>query len=122
RRDVAIDIKATDAISSATFTATLDGQTYNANTLITSEATHHIAVHAVDVAGNTADATLDFIVDKTLPLIAFFESGNPLDTTKTTNFNRDAKVAIKVTDNLPGVTLRRKVDGNTSQTPDSLAT
>ena len=120
RRDVSIDIHASDAVSSATFTATLDGQPYTPNTLVTAEATHHIAVHAVDTAGNTADATLDFIVDKTLPVIAFFESGAALDTTKTTNFGRDVKVEIKVTDNLPNVTYTAKVDGNDYKSLDPI--
>ncbi len=86
---------------------------------ITSEGRHTIAVHATDVAGNTADLELPLLLDKTRPVIAFFESGTQLDTTQRTDFAREARVEIRVTDNLPNVTWSARLDtaDYTSQSP-----
>ncbi|HEX2835647.1 MAG TPA: Ig-like domain-containing protein [Thermoanaerobaculia bacterium] len=118
RRDVAIDIVVTDAISTATHTATLatpargTSVAYATGTLITTEDTHEITVSAVDEAGNPAEAKLTLLVDKTPPVIAFSESGTALDTAIETPFGRDVHVDIAVTDNLPGVTYTARLDGN----------
>ncbi len=117
--DFPIEIRVTDVVSGATYTATLDGQPYVSNMPITSEGRHTIAVHATDVAGNTADLELPLLLDKTRPVIAFFESGTQLDTTQRTDFAREARVEIRVTDNLPNVTWSARLDtaDYTSQSP-----
>jgi len=108
--DVAITITASDATSSATFTATLDGATYHSQDLITGEGPHVIAVHATDTATNPADVELRFVVDKTKPVIVLTESGNALASGSQVSLARDARVAIAVTDNT-ALTVISKLDG-----------
>ncbi len=98
--DVAITIKASDALSTPVPTATLDGALYTFGTLITSEAEHTIVAVATDDAGNRAEATLKVLVDKTKPAIAFSVGGRPIEAP----FKENVAVDIAVTDNLPGVT------------------
>lgn len=104
RRDAKIDILVKDAVSTATYTATLDGAPYTTGTPISGEATHTLTVNAIDEAGNTERAEVRIHVDKSVPVVKFSESGALLDTTKTTSFGRDIHVDLDVTDNLPGVT------------------
>ncbi|HEX7828168.1 MAG TPA: Ig-like domain-containing protein, partial [Thermoanaerobaculia bacterium] len=117
-RDAVIDITVTDAISTATYTATLatpargTSGAFTSGSTIGVEDTHEITVNATDDAGNTATAKLTLLVDKTPPSIAFSESGTPLDTVNETPFARDVRVDIAVTDNLPGVAYTAKLDGN----------
>ncbi|MFP5246262.1 MAG: Ig-like domain-containing protein, partial [Thermoanaerobaculia bacterium] len=111
RRDIAIELRVTDAVSSATYVATLNGAPYTSETPITAERTHELKVDATDAAGNTATATLRILLDKTPPVIKFSESGTPLDTNVETPFNRVVKVGVEVTDNLPDVIWDVKLDG-----------
>ncbi|MBV9494352.1 MAG: Ig-like domain-containing protein [Acidobacteria bacterium] len=113
RRNAAIEIRATDAASSVTYTATLDGANYVSLTPVASEATHHLTVHATDEAGNIADAALDLIVDKTAPVAAFTEGGNALDPTRTYSWNRSPiAIGVTVTDNLAGLQSNVTLDGS----------
>ncbi|MGZ7078550.1 MAG: Ig-like domain-containing protein, partial [Thermoanaerobaculia bacterium] len=59
--------------------------------------------------------------DITPPVINFYESGTKLDPSGTPAFNRDAKIEIRVTDDLSPFTYTAKLDGNpyTSLTPVS---
>ncbi|HWW61749.1 MAG TPA: Ig-like domain-containing protein, partial [Thermoanaerobaculia bacterium] len=111
RRDAKIDIVVKDVVSTATYTATIDGASYTTGTPITGEATHTLVVNAIDEAGNTAELEIRIHVDKSAPVVKFSESGTPLDTTRTTPFGRDIHVDIDVTDNLPGVTYTTQLDG-----------
>ena len=98
--DVAITIKASDALSTPVPTATIDGAPYTSGALIADENEHTIVATAVDDAGNRAEATLKILVDKTKPTIAFSVGGKPIDAP----FKEDIRVDIAVNDNLPGVT------------------
>ncbi|HEU4889509.1 MAG TPA: Ig-like domain-containing protein, partial [Thermoanaerobaculia bacterium] len=109
RRNVEIAIDVKDAVSTATYSATLDGNPYTSGTPIATEATHRLVVNAIDEAGNTAELEIEILVDKTAPVVKFSESGVQLDTTKTTRFKQDIHVDIDVTDNLPGVTYTAEI-------------
>lgn len=50
--------------------AWLDGAPYAVGAAVTDEGWHLLAVHAVDAAGNAADRTVSFCVDKTPPVLA----------------------------------------------------
>ena len=112
RKDVAIEIKAFDAASDATFSATLDGAKYESLTPITAEGVHVIGVHAVDTAGNFLDVELRFVIDKTRPVIVLTEGDAPLAPGSEKALPRDARVVITVTDNQPGVAHTAKLDGS----------
>jgi RHS repeat-associated protein len=119
RRDVAIEIIASDAISTPEYTATLDGTRYDSLTPITAEGTHVIAVHVTDTAGNVFDAELRFVIDKTKPAIALSENGEAFAPGSHKSLGRDARVVITVTDNQPGVSHTAKLDGS-DYTSDSV--
>jgi RHS repeat-associated protein len=57
--------------------------------------------------------------DTTAPVISFYESGVKLDPATTPSFNRDAKIEIRVTDDLSTFTYTASLDGSayTSLTP-----
>ncbi|MFL6246086.1 MAG: Ig-like domain-containing protein [Thermoanaerobaculia bacterium] len=111
-RDVVLDIRAIDDVSSATFTATLNAAPYTSLTPIAAERLHEVKVDAVDAAGNHATATLRLLIDKTPPAIVISESGTPLDLAVGTSFRRPAIVGVTVTDNLPPVDVVTKLDGS----------
>ncbi|HUP60264.1 MAG TPA: Ig-like domain-containing protein [Thermoanaerobaculia bacterium] len=99
QRDVAIDIKVTDAVSTATYTATIltgsNVASYTAGTLIANENEHTIVVKAVDEAGNTAESTLTILVDKTAPIVAVLESDEPFAGGK---FKRSLTPVVRIQD------------------------
>jgi subtilase family serine protease/flagellar hook assembly protein FlgD len=68
RDAVAAQIEVTDAHLQS-WTATLDGQPYTVGTGI-GEGTHRLVVDAVDGAGNAANFTAQFVVDRTGPLVS----------------------------------------------------
>ncbi|MGA7617712.1 MAG: Ig-like domain-containing protein, partial [Thermoanaerobaculia bacterium] len=84
-RDVVADATATDTISKATLTLTLDGQTYVASTPVTAEGEHTFAATAVDQGGNTASASVSFVIDETPPELSLLLGGQPFPADLWTN-------------------------------------
>jgi len=52
-----------------TWTTSLDGVEYISGTPITAEGSHTLLVQAADEAGNTAETTVHFIIDRTAPVL-----------------------------------------------------
>ncbi|MGZ7081517.1 MAG: Ig-like domain-containing protein, partial [Thermoanaerobaculia bacterium] len=92
--DVAIEIRAVDQ-SNVTLSATIDSAQYASLQLVTSEGPHVIRAHAVDEAGNAADAQLSLVLDKTPPVVTLLERGAPFTATL---FNRDVEPSVSVQD------------------------
>lgn len=109
-RNAAIEIRIADALSTHSYTATLDNVPYRSLDPITAEGVHVLKVRATDAVGNFTDAQASILIDKTAPTIALFESNQPLaDNTK---FKRAAAIDIRVADALSTVTSVAKLDGN----------
>jgi hypothetical protein len=69
-RPVALFIRAVDAVSPATLTATLDGAPYTSGTLVSEQRDHTLKVTASDCAGNqAAEKIIAFTIDTTAPKI-----------------------------------------------------
>jgi len=71
--DVVPVIGITDDNLNTTLT-TLNGNPFTSGTTITAENTYTLVVQAVDKAGNTANKTITFVVDKTAPAMTITES------------------------------------------------
>lgn len=69
-----IDVK-TSGDSTVTYTAQLDGSIWTALTPISIDGTHKITVHATDASGQTADASLDLLVDQVPPTLVLNANG-----------------------------------------------
>ncbi len=69
-----IDVK-TSGDSTVTYTAQLDGIAWTALTPIGVDGTHKITVHATDASGQTADASLDLLVDQQPPTLVLHANG-----------------------------------------------
>ena len=108
-RDAKIEIRITDDLSTFTSTSLLDGNPYVSQTPVSAEGLHTLTVHAVDAPGNTSDATLEFLVDKTPPVIALAANGNPL--VNGTIFNADVTLSATVQD-ISAVTTNATLNNN----------
>ena len=62
-----------------TSTAKLNNVDYVSLTPISTEGKYTLSVHAIDEAGNVTDAALNLLVDKTPPVISFFDGTTQLD-------------------------------------------
>ncbi|WP_051931979.1 S8 family serine peptidase [Clostridium sp. KNHs214] len=82
----------------ATITSTLDGKAYKGEK-ITTEGIHQLVVKAVDLAGNTSEYKVNFIIDKTFPVITVtgVEDGKV--------YNNKVTPVIKCDDNTAKVTV-----------------
>ncbi|HEX9982630.1 MAG TPA: Ig-like domain-containing protein [Thermoanaerobaculia bacterium] len=119
--DANLTLVITDAQTSApTYTATLDATTdVRSPFTVVTETTHVLVVTAKDDAGNPATAKLDFIVDKTKPVVKLTELGTATEVAKELTegvvhrFARDAKVRVDAIDNLGQPQTVVLLDGNT---------
>ncbi|MFP5247530.1 MAG: OmpL47-type beta-barrel domain-containing protein, partial [Thermoanaerobaculia bacterium] len=120
-RDVRVDITVTDNLPGVTYTATLDGTPYTSGDAITADGPHTVAVHAIDAAENPKDAEVKVLVDKTGPVIQFFENNVELVPNKRHDFNRLPSIEIRVSDALSTVESVIRLDDQpyTSNTPVS---
>jgi hypothetical protein len=110
KRNIAIDIKVTDALTAPTYTAKLDGVDYVSGAPITTEGRHVLLVTAKDNVGNPNTAQASFLIDKSAPTIAFYESNNKIDSTNA-RFKTDAKIEIRVADVVSTATYTATLDG-----------
>src|SRR5207237_1091674 len=111
KTDAHIEIRVTDAVSTATYTATLDGNPYKSLDAITADGTPKLVGHPSDEAGNVTDASLNILIDKTAPIITFFDGTTPLDPRTTQKFRRDVAIDIKATDAISSATFTATLDG-----------
>lgn len=118
KRNVAVEIKVADARSTSTYTAKLDGNPYTSLASIAAEGSHVLLVEAIDALGNKSTKQVRFVIDKTVPTIAFLESGNAVNSTNA-KFKVNPRIEIRGTDAQSTVTVTAKLDGNpyTSLTP-----
>lgn len=58
-------------VNPGTTTITLDGLTFASGTTVSAEGTHLLVISSQDAAGNSADASISFRIDRTAPEIAF---------------------------------------------------
>ena len=107
-RDAVPEIRVTDDLSSATYTATLDGAPYTSLTPVTVDGWHVLAVTAVDGPRNVSTLQINFLVDKTAPLIALQEGLDPLQPNAV--FSRDVVLNAAITD-VSETTLAATLDG-----------
>jgi len=75
-RGVALFVKVADADPSPTISVTLDGAAYAQGTPIAAEGAHTIAATATDCAGNQAQTSLRFTVDRTPPSLSNLAPAN----------------------------------------------
>ena len=95
-RDAVPEIRVTDDLSSVSYTATLDGAPYTSLTPVTVDGWHVLAVTAVDGPRNVSTLQINFLVDKTAPVVVLEEGLEPL--APGALFNRDAVLNAAVTD------------------------
>ncbi len=97
-------------------TITLNGQPFTSGTAVSAEASYTLAIAATDAAGNTANTTIAFAIDKTPPAIAVTGVSN------NGVYNATVTPAITVTDAHPGTqTITLNGQPFTSGTPVSAA-
>src|SRR6185295_2143681 len=89
-------------------TATLDGAPFTSLTPVTIEGWHTLVVHAVDGANNASDLQVQFLVDKTPPVIEIVEGTTPFP--PNFFFNRDVIANANVTD-VSNTTVTATLDG-----------
>src|SRR5258708_33469443 len=114
-------MRVTENIPGVPYTAKLDGADYTTLASISTDGTHTVSVHALDAAGNTADGQVSILIDKTPPVVAFYENGTKLDPTTLQKFNHLPAIEIKVTDAQTAPSYTATLDGApyTSLTPDA---
>ena len=98
-------------------TVLLDGQPYQSGSLINTNGSHRLTITAVDKAGNSEIATIDFLLDQIPPVTTVQTNG-----TKWSNgeFKSDVTVTLMATDNEGGtgvaaVYYKLGVNGSTIQ-------
>ncbi len=97
RTPARIEIRVTDDVSTATYTAKLDGTAnYASASPIGTDGMHRITVHAVDASGITADAALDLLVDQLPPVITLLIDGNPF--ARGAIFDKDVILSARIED------------------------
>ena len=104
KNDVAVQIEVTDATSPVKWSATLDGAPYTSGESIAAEGLHTLVVHAADEAENVTDVTLHLLVDKSAPVITFYDGATKLDERTLQKFRADASITIKVDDAVSSAT------------------
>jgi len=113
-----VEIRVTDDLSTATYTAKLDGTNYISATPITVDGLHEITVDAIDAPGNTATASLDLLVDQVPPLITLHIDGAPFATGAI--FNRDVTLSAVIQD-ISTVTSTATLNGAAVTLPQPIA-
>ncbi|HXG59336.1 MAG TPA: Ig-like domain-containing protein, partial [Thermoanaerobaculia bacterium] len=91
-----IEIRVTDDLSAFTYTAKLDGADYVSAAAVTKDGMHKLAVTAVDSPGNTASASLEFLVDQLPPQVTIKANGAAL--TDGEIFDKDVQITAEVSD------------------------
>jgi RHS repeat-associated protein len=110
-----IQVNITDDSSSIpTKDIKLDGNAYVSGTPIAGDGTHAITVHAVDGAGNAADATLNLLVDTHPPVITLLANNAPF--TDGQIFPVDVTVSAQL-DDISLKSTTSKVDDTTVTLP-----
>jgi RHS repeat-associated protein len=120
-RDAAIAITITDATSEVESSAKLNGADYTSGASITQEQTHTLTIHAVDETGNVTDVTLSVLIDKTAPVVSFFNGETRLDARTDYIFDGNVSIDIKAADADPDVKLTAKLDGLNYQPKTEIA-
>src|SRR5207253_457383 len=105
------EIKVTDNLPGVAYTAKVDGNDYKSLDPIAADGTHVVSVHAIDGADNVADAQVSILVDKTAPVVAFYEGTTKLDNTTRQKFNHLPAIDIKVSDATTTLSFTALLDG-----------
>jgi RHS repeat-associated protein len=121
-RNAAIAIDVTDATSQVEWSAKLDGANYVSGAPITEEKTHTFTLHAVDEAGNVTDVALAVLIDKTAPVVSFFNGQDRLDARTGHVFGGNVSIDITAADTDPDVTITAKLDGTSYQPKTEIST
>jgi RHS repeat-associated protein len=95
-RNAVPEIRVSDDLSGATYTATLDGAPYTSLTPVTVDGWHVLTVTAVDGPRNVSTLQINFLVDKTAPVVVLQEGLDPLQPNAV--FSRNVVLNATVTD------------------------
>jgi RHS repeat-associated protein len=110
KQPVLVAFSATDHTSAAHVSATLDGVAFSGGT-ITPEGEHRLLVHAVDDAGNIADAALRIVIDSVAPVIKVTDpSGNVVVSPASVRLP-SIVLQYSATDSISAVSISAKLDG-----------
>jgi len=114
-----VEIRVTDDLSTVTSTAKLDDTSvYVSATPIAVDGLHEIKVHAVDAPGNTADASLQLLVDQRPPVVTLQIDGAPFPDGAV--FGRDVTLSAVIQD-ISTVRTVSNLDGNVITLPVPVA-